>query len=338
MLAMMLGGQLMLLMSTPSFASIHDNCTSAQLPSTQELNARVKSNLAIGAVIPGTEAQQLFTIDCHSDWSLSHRGTSCLGGPHWAFGQAGGRLIRESSTPGVFTFSGMPDSLGYQFLDANGRPLLLDSENRHNTGVQIKTGLQNVATSFRLVKLSNAPLNESSLLIAMLLSCNDNEWSNQNLSGSQVTMRINIEKIIETCRMVTPSVQVVLPTVSHAAFNGVGSAVGRTPFSLDFQCDADAVARARISDATVLSNASDVLTLQGGSTADGVGVRLSHQGRAVALSPNAMFNQQGSEFLLTSPGSAQTIRLPLSAEYVQTNSRIMPGTVKALAVVTLDYD
>ncbi|WP_234986756.1 type 1 fimbrial protein [Halomonas cupida] len=337
MLAILLSGQLAL--PTAAYAGRTDNCSTSQLPWSPVMNARVVNNLPVGSPIPGSDAYQSISINCGAAWSNdSILGDTCTGGPHWALFEASGAPIQETSLPGVFTFAGLPDALGYQFMDSSNQPLPLDSSGRHNTGVQIRTGTQNVPIHFRMVKLSDAPLVSGSASLNMGLGCNGNEWANRTDAGSRVTLTVNIEQITQTCRMVTPNTSVVLPTVSRPEFTGVGHAVGSTPFTLDFQCDADASARVNISDATTPSNSSEILSLQESSTASGMGVRLSHQGVPVALAPNQMFDQNGSEFSLDSPGSEQVISLPLSAEYVQTNNTITPGTVQALAVVTIAYD
>ncbi|WP_417328721.1 fimbrial protein [Halomonas cupida] len=336
MLAILLGGQLALPVAAQAGGA--DNCSTSQLPWSPVLNARVVGSLAVGSVIPGSDAYQSISINCGSAWSSDSWGTTCRGGPNWALSEQSGATIQQTSLPGVFTFAGLPPSIGYQFMDSGGRPLELDPEGRHNTGVSIRTGVQEVPIYFRLVKLSDSPVAAGSASVSMHLSCNGNEWANQNGSNSTVTLHVNIEQITQTCRMVTPNTAVVLPTVSRPEFTGVGHAVGSTPFTLDFRCDADASARVNISDATTPSNSSEILALQESSTASGMGVRLSHQGVPVTLAPNQMFDQNGSEFSLDSPGSEQVISLPLSAEYVQTNNTITPGTVQALAVVTIAYD
>lgn len=335
---MLMLGQLVLPTPVSAQDDDHNNCASSQLPWRMTMAARLVDTLPIGSVIPGSQAERVIDINCDEGWFTTDTEMTCIDGPNWAFHTVSGAQIQETSVPGVFTFGGLPDYLGYQFLDAGGQPLPLDASNRHNTGVRITTGQQSVLASFRLVKLSNTLPASGSPQLAMTLSCSGQEWANRNSRRSQVILTVDIQRITQTCRMTTPSVQVVLPTISLLDFHGVGSAAGNVPFTLNFECDANARALARISDASMLTNDGEILTLQGSSTADGVGVRLSHQGQAVRLSPNGVFDQPGSEFPLNSPDSVQTINLALSAEYVQTQATLVPGTVQALAIVTIAYE
>ncbi|WP_236995570.1 fimbrial protein [Halomonas huangheensis] len=337
MLGISLAAQLAL--PTPAYATRTDNCTASSLPWSPVLYARITKDLPIGSVIPGSTISNTVSIDCTSDWSNDNVwGDTCNGGPNWALSEASETLIRETSRPGVYTFDGLPEYLGYQFMSSSGQPLSLDSEGRHNTGVRIATGQQSVPLDFRLIKISDTTATSTSAELRMYLSCNGNEWGNRNAAGSLVTLHVDIEQITQTCSMVIANTQVVLPTVSSSAFNGVGSAAGSTPFTLEFDCDADAAAKVNISDATTPSNATDILTLQNDSSADGLGVRLTHQGTPVRLAPNQAFDLGGSEFPLDSPGGSQIISLPLAAEYVQKDASVTPGTVQALAVVTIAYD
>ncbi|WP_157699349.1 fimbrial protein [Pseudomonas sp. M30-35] len=290
----------------------------------------------MGAVIPGSDASTVVNIHCTDAWDDNQ--AYCAGGGGFALSPVGGALPMETMVPGVYTYAGMPSGVGYQFLDGGGQPLPLDKTSRHDTGVAIRTGDQSVPIHFRMVKTSN-DLTSGSLNIRMYLGCNGTEWANRNDVGSTLDIIVNADVITQTCSLSNPDTQVQLPKVARSAFNGVGSAAGSTPFTLDFQCDADADARFNISDITDLGNSSDAIKLLESSTASGLGVRLLHQGNPVRLAPSQMFDQGGSEFPLRNLETSQIlISLPFSAEYVQTDVPVVSGSVQAQAIVTIDYN
>ncbi|ARU88548.1 fimbrial protein [Pseudomonas sp. M30-35] len=327
---------LTLLPVKPALAATTNNCSSAQLPWSGPLNTEVTASLPVGEVIPGSDASTQVNINCNSDWDNDQ--AFCNGGSGWALSQVAGGLPMATSIPGVYTYAGMPSGIGYQFLDGGGQPLPLDANSRHDTGVAIRTGDQSVPIHFRMVKVSN-DLSSGSFNFSVYLSCNGNEWANLGPSTSTLDIAVNSVVITQTCSMSTPDTQVQLPKVARSAFNGVGSSAGSTPFTLDFQCDADADARFNISDITDLGNSSDAIKLLESSSASGLGVRLLHQGNPVRLAPSQVFDQGGSEFPLRNLETSQRlISLPFSAEYVQTVVPVVAGSVQAQAIVTIDYN
>lgn len=327
---------LLLLSGNVAVAGGVDNCSASQLPLLSTLNTQTTEALPVGSAIPGSDVMTEIVISCSAAWDDNM--PDCDGEPNWALSLQSRETPMGTSIPGVYTFAGMPTGIGYQFLNSSGMPVPLDSANRHDTGVAIRTGEQNVPIRFQMVKTSN-DLSSGSFTIPMYLSCNRNEWANGNGDSSTLNMTVNAEVITQTCGLVNPDVQVQLPQVGSSSFRGVGSSARATGFTLDFQCDAAADARFNIADATELGNDSDALALMPGSTATGLGVRLLHQGTPVHLAPGQVFDQGGSEFPLRNQESGQvSITLPFSAEYLQTEEQVTPGTVQAQALVTIDYN
>lgn len=318
-----------------ALASQLNNCTSGQLPWSTVMNTDVTEDLPIGSVIPGSDSMGVVNINCSAAWS--NNGTTCNGGSGWALNPIGGTPM-ETSVPYTYTYAGMPSGIGYQFLDESGQSLPLDSQIRHDTGVAIRTGDQAVPLHFRMVKTSSA-MSTGGYTFSMYLSCNGNEWANRDGAGSTINVTVNARVITQTCSLSNADTLVQLPKVARSAFKGVGSSAGNTPFTLDFQCDASADARFSISDVANLSNASDALGLQAGSTASGLGVRLLNDGNPVHLAPNQVFDAGGSDYPLRNlDDSERTISLSFAAEYLQTQDAVTAGTVQAQAVVTIAYN
>lgn len=315
-----------------------NHCTSAQLPMTTTLQAVASSNLPVGEVIPGSDAITTVVINCTDRWNADGR-NSCNGGRGWSLNPVSGALPVETAISNTYTYAGMPSGVGYQFLDASGQPSATDSAGRHPTDVPIGAGEQSIPLHFRLVKTDDTYASGSHE-INMQLSCNGNEWANQSGTGSAITITVNSTLITETCSLIDSDIQIPLPSVVRSDFRGgVGSVAGTSnPINLDFQCGAYVNARFNISDNTELNNESDILKANTESTARNVGVRLLQDGSPVRLAPGKMFDV-GTEFALKNPESSQkTISLPFSAEYVQTGVPVTPGSVKAVAVVTIAYE
>lgn len=335
-LAMCMVMSLTLLRVAPVSAGPQNNCSSSELPWAAVLSTDVTKDLPIGSVIPGSDSSSVVNIDCTASWSNDQN--YCDGGGGWALSPATGSLPMETNVPGVYTYNGLPTGIGYQLLNGDGQALPLDASSRHDTGVAIRTGSQAVPLHFRMIKTSNN-LSTGNFTISMYLSCNGNEWANRNKDNSVVNVTVNAKVITQTCRLTNADTQVQLPKVARSAFTGVGSSSGTTPFTLDFQCDASADARFNIGDVTTLTNSSDALELQAGSTASGVGVRLLHEGNPVHLASNEIFDQGESDYPLRNlEDSERTISLSFAAQYLQTQESVTAGTVQAQAMVTLDYD
>jgi len=173
----------------------------------------------------------------------------------------------------------------------------------------------------------------------MTVGCTNNEWGEKNQAGSTVSFVLTVKPVTQTCNMVLSDLQVALPQVNTASFSGVGSAAGGKASTLDFQCDANANAMVNFTDAVSPGNASDKLTLLTGSTATGVGIRLTVDGTPVALSPNEAFHSGGTELVLQNATPTAAIKqIPFNAQYVQTASSVTPGTVQAQSLVNISYN
>ncbi|EDT37488.1 fimbrial protein [Burkholderia ambifaria] len=137
--------------------------------------------------------------------------------------------------------------------------------------------------------------------------------------------------IAGTCMV--PSQTVVLPSVSPANFNGIGSTAGTKPFMLQFlDCPAgfNKIGYQFMPLDGRIPGLPGTLALRPDSTASGVGIQL--------------FNVQQAEYAPLGQsrptpynGQAGSYTLPFTASYVQTGPVIRSGSVRADAVVLLDY-
>jgi len=328
-----------LLAPQAAFAGVDDNCRSSSFPSSPVVLGNAKSSVAVGSAIPGSDTFNSYVINCPSNWSdlPVALGTSCTGSPNWSLMPAGS-VLNKTAYPGVYTTTGMPAGIGYELLDDAGTPLPLDSAGRHDMGVRIQTDLQTVPVHLRLVKIADS-IADASFTLQLRLGCADNEWANKSTNGSTIKFKVTTKTMTQTCNMLVSDLQVPLPLVNTTNFTGVGSAAGGKPSVLEFQCDANANAQVNFTDATEPGNAGDTLKLLGGSSATGVGVRLTIDGNPVMLSPNEAFHSGGTEVPLQNTTAASAVeQIPFSAEYVQTGPSVTPGTVQARSLVNISYN
>ncbi|MCX2757766.1 fimbrial protein [Vibrio sp. Sgm 22] len=164
------------------------------------------------------------------------------------------------------------------------------------------------------------------------------------LSGSTGTLPIYYEQPINysfdvlvtpsTCNIAPGSVDtmVSLPNVSKPQFSGVGSTTGSKSFTLSLDCQAGASVYAYVGDSNYLANVGPNLSLDGASTATGVGVQLLYGGNLISFGSNNKFYLVGDESL---PETLHVI--PFEARYVQTSSSITVGSVSAGAVIVFEY-
>lgn len=324
---------LFMLLMAPAAHAGYNNCTSQQLPYAASIASNIPSSLAGGAVVNGSTLAMTIDINCPPSWSDSE-GTNCYRSNNWALVPASGS-IATTAVPNVYRQAGMPAGLGYQVLGAAGQPLPLDPNSRVNTGVRIQTGLQSIPLRVRVVKLDNS-VTAGGFVLRWIVTCSQNE--NANGANSTIDLTINTKLLTQTCVMTVANVQVSLPQVATNKFSGVGSAAGGTPVPLSFQCDPNVDASINFTDASSPSNSSTALSLQAGSTATGVGVQMVSAGSPIKMSPNEDFNFGGTEIALKNPGSGVTVvPIPMTAQYVQTNASMTPGTVQARALVNIAY-
>jgi len=328
---------LALLTPQAAFASVN-NCKSSQLPWSPAVSANVKSSTPTGSAITGTDAFNTITINCSNKWTADGNGTNCHGASNWSLVPYGNPITPAPSYPGVYTTASMPAGLGYQLLNADGNPLPIGGDGRFDTGVPPKTGNSTVQLHFRLVKIADT-IDNTSFSIPMDMGCTSNEWANVSEAGSKVTFNVTSAALTQTCNMLVSDLQVSMPLVNTTNFTGVGSAAGSKSSVLEFQCDANANAKVNFTDATDPSNAGNTLKLLAGSSATGVGIRLTVDGTDITLSPNEVFHNGGTELVLQNTGSTAAVKqIPFNAQYVQTGSSVTPGTVQAQSLVNISYN
>jgi type 1 fimbria pilin len=141
----------------------------------------------------------------------------------------------------------------------------------------------------------------------------------------------------------TPSVNVNLPAVSLAALGAVGRTAGDTRFPIGLSCAPGANVYITLSDATTPANTSSLLTLDSGSTAQGIKLRILNNAGPVQFGPDAAEAGTSNQWLL---GASETISgVSLTVQYYRDDTdpagdspaSVSAGSVSAQATFTLSY-
>lgn len=147
-----------------------------------------------------------------------------------------------------------------------------------------------------------------------------------------IYLESDVNFINGTCSV--PNQTVNLPDVSATSFRGIGSTAGGRSFSLRLTNCPAGYNRVGYQVSPLNGSVSGIpgaLKLRPDSTASGVGIKLSDVKTRLPL----VFDRS-----LATPyngSAAAQIDIPLNAEYVQTEEKIIGGTVQAGALVLLDY-
>ncbi|MFM0201417.1 hypothetical protein PQR53_16275 [Paraburkholderia fungorum] len=111
--------------------------------------------------------------------------------------------------------------------------------------------------------------------------------------------------------------------------------------NLGLQCDAHAKPAISLMDSATPSNQTNALTLSPGSSAAGLGIQLLYQMTPISFGP-ANYTYTTSNTPSTSNVSlgtrTGTENVPLMARYIQTAAVLKPGTSRAAATFTMNYN
>lgn len=155
------------------------------------------------------------------------------------------------------------------------------------------------------------------------------------LNASTVTIRAS------TCQLVGGTSQnVPLLPVGKAQFNGVDSTAGApADFSLRTLCGSGVKLYATMTDGSDPGNTGNTLKPAEGTTASGVGVQIIRDGLPISFGPDSSASGNTNQWYIgtANSGGSEVFTIPLKARYVQTDSHMVAGAVKARATVTFSY-
>ena len=156
--------------------------------------------------------------------------------------------------------------------------------------------------------------------------------------GGEVTINITARVIVTapTCDINAEDKDqtVIMPETHNSKFSGVGSTVGSKDFQIRLNCEAGVALHAYKTDSNSTENTSQILTLNSGSTASGVGLQLFANNSTTPLS----FGLSNS-WNIGGPASStqKDYTIPFMAKYIQTEPTITGGRVEAQSVISFLY-
>jgi type 1 fimbria pilin len=133
--------------------------------------------------------------------------------------------------------------------------------------------------------------------------------------------------VAPACTVTTKSITVPLPTVSSAAFSGVGSVAGTTPFAIGLACSSGTTLRIQLDSPAAVAGKPGVIAPSSGG-ASGIGVQLL-DGTATPVSFGT------AKTVGATPNGNLSVNY--FARYYQTAAPAGAGAVQASATFTLSY-
>ena len=146
----------------------------------------------------------------------------------------------------------------------------------------------------------------------------------------------NINITTATCSLQSGSTTAItLPTVSRTSLPNTNSISGNMPFNIIINCSNPTNLNITFTDNSNNLNTGTYLLPMAGSTAKGVGIQLTYNGKIIAFGPDLSAAGTAGQIVLNS-NLIGTQSFPFTASYVRTGA-ITPGSLSARATFTLSY-
>ncbi|WP_157037030.1 fimbrial protein [Shewanella sp. MR-4] len=120
--------------------------------------------------------------------------------------------------------------------------------------------------------------------------------------------------------------------VSSNQFSGIGTTAESELFSIKLNCKAGVSVYATVTDSNQLGSAGPNLSLDPSSSAAGVGIQVLYNGAPLGFGVANQFYVAGNA---STPEVSHIV--PFEARYVQTQLKIIPGSVSAKAIISFEY-
>jgi len=269
----------------------------------------IDPNLPVGAVL-ATSAQ--FTPSPVSQISCTN--TTTIGVQNVAGSQpSSGSVIFPTGVAGIGYRVTHPDTSNYLVAYPG------DSIASGSYQMSVTSGLEFVKTG---TIANGATVNSGTMGYWRYDSQTNTRMENFNLSTT-------LTFVYPSCSVNTSTINVVLPTVSNTAFNGVGTVAGATVVPISLQCASGSQLYIEFDTANPVSGATGVIApATGTGRAKNVGVQLINQ----AFTPVTF----GTPALVGATPNGP-LNLTYYARYYQTATPVAAGTVSATATFTLSY-
>ncbi len=146
----------------------------------------------------------------------------------------------------------------------------------------------------------------------------------------------NLNIATSTCSLQSGSTTAItLPTISRTSLSSINSISGNMPFNIIINCPSLTNLNITFTDNSNNLNTGTYLIPMAGSTAKGVGIQLTYNGKIIAFGPDSSATGTAGQIVLNS-NLIGTQSFPFTASYVRTGA-ITPGSLSARATFTLSY-
>lgn len=295
--------------ATCSFTSGSTSNVNISMPSS---TITINPSAAVGTVLASSAQFSPTPIS-----SISCSGTTRIGVQNTIDAQpASGATIFPTGVPGV----------GYRITHPNTGNYL-----EAYSGDSIASGNYDLSVTSGIELVKTGPIANGAKLNSATLGYwrYDGNFLNSNLHAENFVLANSVTFVYPACTVNNNVINVVLPTISTTAFNGVGTTAGATAFNISLNCPGGNTLSIEFDTANPSSVANSVIANSTGTgRAKNVGVQLIDQGfvpitfgtpAVVGVTPSGPYN------------------LTYYARYYQTAASPAAGTVSATATFTLTY-
>ncbi|MGC0808214.1 fimbrial protein [Pantoea agglomerans] len=236
--------------------------------------------------------------------------------------------IFETGIPGIGYIIGLKDFNGSEYMPLQTGITQSYSGRASNLGWSAKVTFIKTGTALKS-GLYTTPTIQAAILTA---------YNNEKKTAQVIINPTTITVAASGCTVNTKSANVDLGTLDIRTLSTVGSTSPSGTFNVTLTCDQNIAVNAVMTDQTIPSNSSSVVTLTGDSTASGVGVQFFYNGIGpLSMGPDSTADGTLNQFFIQTTSSAnQVLSLPFQAQYIRTGA-LVPGTANALASITFSY-
>ncbi|MGN4151780.1 fimbrial protein [Burkholderia gladioli] len=204
-----------------------------------------------------------------------------------------------------------------------------------------RSGTWNLTLKIELIKTGE--ITAGGMLSGTIFQLRESAADKPLLLEARFAAPVNIQPRVPTCQVATPSVTVPMGTMTTSMFTGPGSTTFARHFEIALACSGGAAntsthAHVTLTDASLPGNISTTLSLTKESTASGIGVQIRRDDKLLGFGPDSDAVGNTNQWYMGNivQGTAE-LRVPLTARYVQTGTKVGAGSANARATFTLSY-
>lgn len=239
--------------------------------------------------------------------------------------------VFPTRTPGIGFVLASTASTGYPYY-----PLTTGAPQQLVTALVSSPSLS-VTVKARLIKTGNIASNTYTISQTNMAEYGIiGKWTdNLNPHGYVYIGTTTISVQTPTCSPNTNNISVNLPTITTSALPALQSTTGDTPFTLSFNCPSAVNVYMTLTDNSLPTNTSTIITPAATTTSSGIGIQVKRNGNAVSLGPDSGILGTKNQFLVNT-NVIGTLSIPLTANYIRT-AAASAGKIKAIATFTMSY-